>query len=52
MMQYLPSIGSATSVAPTHTWELLKQPCCHLQLDFADPFMGSMFLVLVDACTN
>lgn len=36
-------------VAPTHSWGVPKQPWNRLHLDFAGPFMGSMFLVLVDA---
>lgn len=36
-------------VAPTHAWEVPKQPWNRLHVDFAGPFMGTMFLVLVDA---
>lgn len=39
-------------IAPTHSWEVPKQPWSRIHLDFAGPFMGAMFLVLVDACTK
>ena len=32
-----------------HSWEVPKQPWNRLHLDFAGPFLGNMFLVLVDA---
>ena len=35
--------------APLHPWEWPKQPWSRVHLDFAGPFMGSMFLVTVDA---
>ncbi len=30
-------------------WEWPNRPCSRLHLDFAGPFMGRMFLVMVDA---
>ena len=36
-------------IAPIHFWEVPKQPWNHFHLDFASPFLGNMFLVLVDA---
>jgi len=39
-------------VAPTHPWEVPRQPWHRLHLDYAGPFMGSMFLVLVDTSTK
>ena len=36
-------------VAPVHPWDWPRQPWVRLHLDFAGPFMGSMYLVLVDA---
>ena len=35
--------------APVHPWENPKQPWERLHLDFAGPYMGKMFLILVDA---
>ncbi len=35
--------------APIHSWAIPKQPWHWLHLDYAGPFMGSMFLVVVDA---
>lgn len=35
--------------APLHPWEWPKQPWNRIHLDFAGPFMGAMFLVIVDA---
>ena len=37
------------SVAPLHPCEWPTQPWSRLHLDFAGPFMGHMFLILVDA---
>ena len=36
-------------VAQLHTWEWPSQPWSILHIDFAGPFMGKMFLVIVDA---
>ena len=36
-------------LAPLHPWDWPRQPWSRLHLDFAGPFMGSMYLVLVDA---
>ncbi|XP_034549867.1 uncharacterized protein K02A2.6-like [Notolabrus celidotus] len=35
--------------APLHPWEWPDRPWSRLHLDFAGPFLGQMFLVLVDA---
>ena len=35
--------------APLHPWEWPTQPWNQLHLDFIGPFMGHMFLVLIDA---
>jgi len=35
-----------------HTWEPASEPFERVHLDFAGPFMGHTFLVLVDACTK
>ncbi len=35
--------------APLHPWEWPSQPWSHIHLDFAGPFLGHYFLVIVDA---
>lgn len=40
---------NAPPPAPTHTWEWPKDPWSRIHLDFAGPFQGPLFLVLVDA---
>ena len=35
--------------APLHPWEWPSEPWSRIHLDFAGPYMGSVFLVLVDA---
>ena len=35
--------------APLHPWEWPEFPCSRIHIDYAGPFMGKMFLVLVDA---
>lgn len=35
--------------APLHPWEWPDRPWSRLHLDFAGPFMGQMFMVMVDA---
>ncbi len=37
---------------PLQPWEWPNRPCSRLHLDFAGPFMGRMFLVMVDAHTK
>ena len=37
------------SPAPVHSWEWPEQPWSRVHIDFAGPFMGCMFMVLVDA---
>ena len=39
----------ALAVAPLHSWEWPSKLWSRLYLDFAGPFMGHMFLILVDA---
>ena len=36
-------------VAPLHLWAWPDSPWSRLHLDFAGPFLGHMFLVLVDS---
>ena len=35
--------------APLHPWEWPHKPCLRLHLDYADPFLGKMFLIVMDA---
>ena len=37
------------ATAPLHPWEWPSQPWSRIHLDFAGPFLGHMFLVIVDA---
>ncbi len=37
------------TVAPLHPWEFPKQAWSRLHIDFAGPFLGKTFLVVVDA---
>ena len=41
--------SSSPPKAPLHSWEWSSQPWSRLHLDFAGPFMGHMFLVVVDS---
>ncbi len=36
-------------VAPLHPWEWPEAPWSRLHIDFAGPYMGHMFMVIVDA---
>ena len=36
-------------VAPLHPWEWPSRPWSRIHLDFAGPFLGHMFLIMVDA---
>jgi len=42
------NMNSPTS-APIHPWEFPSKPWQRLHMDFAGPFMGHMFLVVIDA---
>ncbi|KAL0151831.1 hypothetical protein M9458_052832 [Cirrhinus mrigala] len=35
--------------APLHPWEIPKLPCRRIHIDYAGPWQGKMFLILVDA---
>ena len=37
------------STAPVHPWEWPSSPWQRIHIDFAGPFLGSMFLIVVDA---
>nr|XP_043895059.1 uncharacterized protein K02A2.6-like [Solea senegalensis] len=39
----------APACAPLHPWEWPEKPWRRLHIDYAGPFMGKMFLVIVDA---
>ena len=39
-------------VAPMHAWSWPSKPWTRVHIDYAGPFMGSMFLVVVDAHTK
>ena len=36
-------------IAPLHPWEWPRTPWTRLHMDYAGPFMGKMFLVIIDA---
>ena len=40
---------NAPAVAPLHPWEWPSRPWARLHIDYAGPFFGKMFFVLVDA---
>ena len=46
------STRALPAVAPLHLWEWPQQPWSRLHADFAGPFQGRMFLIVVDACTK
>ena len=39
-------------VAPMHAWSWPSKPWSRIHIDYAGPFMGAMFLVIVDAHTK
>ena len=43
------SLRNNPAPAPVHPWEWTAQPWSRLHLDYAGPFMGKMFLLIVDA---
>ncbi|XP_062505568.1 uncharacterized protein K02A2.6-like [Corticium candelabrum] len=46
------SHATAPAKAPLHPWACPEKPWTRLHLDFAGPFMGRQFLVVVDAFTK
>nr|XP_015914372.1 uncharacterized protein K02A2.6-like [Parasteatoda tepidariorum] len=38
--------------APVHPWEIPEKPWSRLHMDFAGPFQGQEFLILVDAMSK
>ena len=45
---YCQVVSAAPPKAPIHPWEWPAQPWSRLHLDFAGPFLGHMYLILVD----
>ena len=43
------SLRNNPSPAPVHPWEWTAKPWSRLHLDYAGPFMGKIFLLIVDA---
>ena len=51
---------SAPPTAPLHPWSWSTHPCTRIHIDYASPFMGKTFFILIDAhskwrdavCTN
>ena len=43
------SVKNAPAAAPLHPWVWPAKPRQRIHIDFAGPFRGSMFLVVVDA---
>ena len=43
------AIQASHAVAPLHPWVWLDTPWKRLHVDFAGPFMGKMFLIIIDA---
>jgi len=43
------AVKHATPVAPLHPWPWPSKPWKRIHVDFAGPFQGHMFLVIVDA---
>ena len=43
------SVKAAPATAPLHPWVWLDAPWKRIHIDFAGPFLGKMFLIVVDA---
>ena len=43
------SVKSAPPIAPLHPWIWPSKPCQRIHVDFAGPFLGRMFIIIVDA---
>ena len=39
----------APAAAPLHPWEFPEKPWRRLHMDYAGPFLGKMFLIIIDA---
>ena len=42
----------APAKAPLHPWEWPNEPWTRLHIDYAGPYKGEMFLIVVDACSK
>ena len=40
------------NAAPSHPWESTTKPWVRVHLDFAGPFLGKMYLIIVDSLQN
>ena len=38
--------------APVHPWENTSKPWTRIHIDYAGPFMGPVFLIIVDSCSK
>ncbi|KAJ8375474.1 hypothetical protein SKAU_G00060540 [Synaphobranchus kaupii] len=45
-------VQNEPTIAPLHSWEWPASPWQRIHIDFAGPFMGTTFLVVVDACSK
>lgn len=36
-------------VVPLHPWECPETPWCHIHVDYVGPFLGKIFLLIVEA---
>ena len=49
MTNFCQELCSTSPAAPLHPWEWPKQPWSRIHLDFAGPFIGYMFLIIIDS---
>lgn len=47
--QQCQAVAHKPAAAPSHAWEWPQEPWSRLHVDYAGPFMGKMWLVVVDA---
>ena len=40
------------NATPSHPWESIIKPWVRVHLDFAGPFLGKMYLIIVDSFTK
>lgn len=43
---------SISATAPIHLWKNTMPPCIRVYLDYVEPFMGKMFLIILDYCSK
>ena len=51
-MPTLSEESKKSAKAPLHPWKMPQQPWKRLHVDFAGPFEGRMWLIIVDACSK